>query len=366
MTDRLQADSFNYKVNNLNLIRLFAAIQVVVGHLQFLFGVPDKFEHTYMFNGVPIFFVISGFLIYWSYDNNTNILNYARNRFLRIYPGLLCSFIFTIILLLSFGRLAFFELFNFSFFLWIFAQLTFFQQFTPSVVPGFGGFGIPNLALWTISVEILFYISIPLVYRLLKRCSLRYKTLIIISLGILSYLENTTAATHSFLESLSNNGYFRIFIVPFMQFFAYFFYFCFGIVVYLHKDKIIPFLANKCILFIGIYIFYCIILYNFGYHPGAYHPNIIELLGHGLLVLSIFSCAYTKPNFANKLIGKTDISYGVYIYHFLIINSFNELSWNSYWCAIPLIVVCFLFGYFSWKLVEKPALKLKKRSLYKI
>ena len=62
MTDKLQANSFNYKVNNLNLIRLFAAFQVIVDHLGHLFIVSDKFKYIHMFNGVPIFFVISGFL----------------------------------------------------------------------------------------------------------------------------------------------------------------------------------------------------------------------------------------------------------------------------------------------------------------
>lgn len=44
-----------------------------------------------LFPGVPIFFFISGFLISKSFEENSVLKEYALNRILRIYPGLLTS-----------------------------------------------------------------------------------------------------------------------------------------------------------------------------------------------------------------------------------------------------------------------------------
>ncbi|MDH8702251.1 peptidoglycan/LPS O-acetylase OafA/YrhL [Dysgonomonadaceae bacterium PH5-43] len=356
----------DYKVNNFNLIRLFAAFQVLITHLHLIISVPNWFKYLSLFNGVPIFFTLSGFLIYWSYENNPNWKTYFVNRFLRLYPALICCLILTITLLIYFGHLNTNELKSSSFILWIFTQLTFIQEFTPSIIKGFGVGSAPNAALWTISVEILLYLSIPLIFFFIKRYNNRVKTVIFLLLGMISYAQNQTHFLHTFLSSFSDNGYYLIFINPFLQFVNFFFFFCFGIIVYLNKERIIPLIAHKGFLFIFSYIILCSIGYYLGYDPGAYEPNFVELLFHCFLVLSIFSFAYTKPELTSKLIGKTDISYGLYIYHFLVINAFYELRLRDEWIFIPLIIICLLAGWLSWTLVEKRVLKLKRKSLYKV
>ncbi|MES2796182.1 MAG: acyltransferase family protein, partial [Bacteroidota bacterium] len=113
--------------NNFDLIRLFAALQVLVYHLLNHFKVLDIIpflpEVLNQFPGVPIFFFISGFLITSSYNNpNSTLKTYFKNRFLRIYPALWVCLLFTIILLFLFNEI---EWGNFSFYAWIIAQMTF-------------------------------------------------------------------------------------------------------------------------------------------------------------------------------------------------------------------------------------------------
>jgi peptidoglycan/LPS O-acetylase OafA/YrhL len=240
------------------------------------------------------------------------------------------------------------------------------QEFTPWFIQGFGRGSNPNEALWTISVEILLYVSIPVIFLFIKKQNTTIKTIVFIALGIISYIQNQTGFITSFFSSISQNGYYLIFIHPFMQFFSFFFFFCFGIIVFLHKEKIIPFIANKGFYFLLIYIVFSVICYYWGYEPGNYRPNMIELLAHSILVLCIFSIAYTNPTLTERLIGKTDISYGLYIYHSLVLNSFIEREWNNSWSIISAILICFLMGWLSWILVEKRALKLKKKSIHKI
>lgn len=87
---------YNFRTNNLNLIRLFAAFQVLIGHLHYCFEMPSAIKYISLFNGVPIFFTLSGFLIYWSFDHHPDVRTYGKNRILRIYPALIVSLVCTI------------------------------------------------------------------------------------------------------------------------------------------------------------------------------------------------------------------------------------------------------------------------------
>src|SRR5579871_2179435 len=104
----------NSRANNFDLIRLLAALQVVLFHAREHlkidykgYGLEPIFSFIAYFPGVPIFFCISGFLIYNSYKRNYNdIAKYFRNRFLRLFPGLWACFLVTLILLLLFRTLS--------------------------------------------------------------------------------------------------------------------------------------------------------------------------------------------------------------------------------------------------------------------
>ena len=357
--------SFNFRANNLNFIRLFAAFQVMIGHLPARFDIPP-FNYFSCFNGVPIFFTISGYLIFWSFNNNPNIKSFFKNRFLRIYPALICCLIITIIALFIFKIIDWSVLTNSSFYLWIIAQLTFFQEFTPVILRGFGGGSSPNPLLWTISVEMLLYISIPILYYTVKSLNKINKSIVIIILGIISYIQNQTGFLSNLLSSFSGNGYYQIFLHPFNQFFSFFFFFSIGFIAYLYKEKIMPFLENKVLYIFILYLITSGTLYLGGMEPGSYSPNIVELLNHLILVSLIFSVAYTRPGLTERYMGNTDISYGLYIFHMVIMNIFVELGLINNVYIVLYIICSFFFFFLSWKYIERPALKLKHNSLFKI
>ena len=74
----------------LNTIRLVAALQVLyvhsVAHLS-LDMPPIVTNVLGFFKGVPIFFTLSGFLIWFSIGRSSSFLDYARKRFWRILRG---------------------------------------------------------------------------------------------------------------------------------------------------------------------------------------------------------------------------------------------------------------------------------------
>ena len=355
----------DYRVNNLNLIRLFAAFQVVIGHLHQEFPVASL-KYLTIFNGVPIFFTISGFLIFWSYDNNPNIKQYFVNRFLRIYPALIVALVLAVVLMLLFGVINFSIFTKTSFYLWLCTQLTFLQEFTPGILKGFGqGNATPNPPLWTISVEMLLYMFIPFLYSLIRRYNRIIKTSFLFAIGLASYLQNQTGFITEWLSHFSTNGYWLIFIHPFCQFFSFIWYFIVGIFIFLFKDILIPLLSGKGLMFLILYIIACAIGFCCDVEIGTYSPHGYALFLYFILVLLIFSLAYTKPEFTKNLLGKTDISYGLYIYHMLVLKTFFELGLTSWHYMILAILSCFFVAYLSWEFIEKKALKLKTKSLYK-
>ena len=157
--------------NNFDLIRLFASLQVVVFHLlkQYEIHFDNYLIRIFIlllkqFPGVPIFFTISGFLVYQSFEKNTKKpFTYFRNRFLRLYPGL-----WVMVLLMSFfilveAIISEHSIVTKSFFIWLFCQLSFFQFYTPENL-NFWGTGVPNSSLWTIVTEVQFYLIVPLLF----------------------------------------------------------------------------------------------------------------------------------------------------------------------------------------------------------
>ena len=73
-------------VNNFDLIRLVAATEVAVKHGLVHLGLGGGWlEHFSVLPGVPVFFLISGFLIFQSYRNSNSLGDFALNRAVRIF-----------------------------------------------------------------------------------------------------------------------------------------------------------------------------------------------------------------------------------------------------------------------------------------
>lgn len=91
--------------NNLNLMRLVAALFVIVTHSyalsgsqsgDFLFSITGG-QLLFSSLGVDIFFVISGFLIFNSFKHSKSTMDYLWKRCLRIFPGLFAVLSLTVV-----------------------------------------------------------------------------------------------------------------------------------------------------------------------------------------------------------------------------------------------------------------------------
>lgn len=341
--------------NNFDLIRLVAAIQVVLWHLKEHLQIVgyDSFYYIISFiPGVPIFFSMSGFLIFASFDRNSNnIGKYFRNRFYRIYPALWTSVIILVGLLIFISDIEFHKLLTAKFFIWIFAQLTFFQFWTPDVLRPWG-VGTPNGVLWTIIVEIQFYILVPILFWVQKR--IKRNQLILIFFGIVfSILFNHILKDYKDSESI-------IVKLLTVSIFPYLYYFLLGVIFYLKFDLIISFLRNKVFFWFAFYILYCFIFsFKFDLFVPSYWPNLAGLFSEIILIFMFFSFAYSFNGLSERLLKGIDISYGIYIYHMLIINTLLTFNITGIFGSVLCVILTLSMGLFSWFLIEKPFLKRK-------
>ena len=80
-----------------------------------------------------------------------------------------------------------------------------------------------------------------------------------------------------------------------------------------------------------------------------------------LLAVLTISLAYTLPSLGKFLKGN-DISYGMYIYHMLVINAMVSLGYvGETRYLFSAIVLTTILSLLSWLLVEKKALAFKAR-----
>ncbi len=134
----------------------------------------------YAFPGVPIFFIISGFLIARSLERG-DLRRYARNRFLRMYPALWACLAVSIAILVAHGVITRAYATTPTFWAWFLGQMTVVHAYNPAECRSFG-VGAINGSLWAIPLELGFYVALPTLMAVRARFvhSLRLPTFLLI------------------------------------------------------------------------------------------------------------------------------------------------------------------------------------------
>jgi peptidoglycan/LPS O-acetylase OafA/YrhL len=350
-----------FKINNFDLIRLMASLQVAFHHTLELLNVEHQWfltDISALFPGVPVFFFVSGFLISKSYENNSVIIEYSRNRILRIYPALIvCTFMALLSVLLT-GYFTNINTRLFQVVIWIAGQISFVQFYHPDFMRGFGT-GVLNGSLWTITVELQFYILVPILYWLFFGVAKSNSSRQNITLVIFVFLFGAIHIIHyHLLGQYSDKFLFKLWGVSFCP---WFYMFLVGVLFQKNFERIYRVLQSRFFFILLIYISsaYFTTRY-FGWRIG----NEINPLLYLLLATVIFSFAYSFPTLGNYILRKNDLSYGVYIYHIPILNLFIYCGYiSNIWFVLLLLVLAIIAASISWLLIEKPAIRLKKDPL---
>jgi len=335
---------FKYKTsgNNLDLLRLLLASLVVILHLSDLTGNQLISDYSNIFEfassrAVPGFFIISGFLIYMSYEKSTTLGDYYWKRLLRLAPAYIILIFISAIFLFFASSADAEQYFSNSWLDYVFYNLLFMNFISPEL-PGVFSDNIiqaVNGSLWTLKIEVMFYILVPILYKVASKFSALLVMMLIFIMSVVYmkvmnglYLETGSQIYHQLSYQLPGQMM----------------YFVSGILAYLYYD----FLKKNIRYFLALAL-------------GIFYFDILTLDAIALTISLVFVFMILPFKVNLRKVG--DMSYGVYIYHFPII---QVLVSNGYFIESPKVlilityVLTFVAAFFSWHIIEKKSLLLKK------
>jgi peptidoglycan/LPS O-acetylase OafA/YrhL len=348
----------DWRINNFDLIRLLAALQVAIVHTMLalkLYGINATFFNlgVRMFPGVPIFFVISGFLISKSYERSNSLRDYYRNRCLRIFPALWVCLAASVGVILIAGVGVLGPVSTREWLAWWAAQMSLYQQFGPDFLQPVG-MGSLNGSLWTIPVELEFYLLLPVIYAALRLRQRRGDiALLCVLAGSLTlhfvYCRPSLLPVpppHTFLVETA---------VPYLWIFLV------GVLMQRHWTALRGWLAGRAHWWLLGYLLICVAAKRLHIYVGSADISPLFLLPLAGLVLS---CAVSLPGLSDRLLRHNDISYGIYIYHALVLNLMLLFAvQGDFLSAVAALAISLSLGAASWWFVERPFLGRKRKSL---
>lgn len=135
------------------------------------------------FRGVPFFLFISGYFLYSNYQKSPALLPFIRRRAQRLLPIIYLATCYSVALIFIQGGFTFFQENSAAISLWLFSQLTIFQKFWPAEINELT-IHPSTFAPWFISVILILYLAIPLLYRLEEKWRYIIEFIILLNLTI--------------------------------------------------------------------------------------------------------------------------------------------------------------------------------------
>lgn len=338
--------------NNFDLIRLLLAISVVFHHVYGLSELP-VFESIYIktLYSVQGFFIISGFLIVMSYENSKSLYTYAIKRIRRIYPAYVFVILFWFLVGAVISSLSIGQYFSLASLKYLLSNLVF-MEFLQKTLPGVFADNpkdAVNGVIWTLKIEVMFYAAVPLLVLLLDKTN---KLAMLIAIYLLSFVYVGYFASMDMGDGNRIHEQFSKQLPGQMMFFSI------GMLFYYYLEYLkiwIKILALPAML----YLFSIPILTPFeAYTRSAPIQAFFQPIALGIIVIG---AARILPYLGN--FGKHgDFSYGIYIWHFPLIQLFVYLGiFNSHpWTGLALLLICVAtMAAISWNLVEKKFISKK-------
>ena len=330
--------------NNFNSLRLIFALMVATYHVVVLPGPPTGAPAEASLSelakiGVQGFFVLSGYLVFASLERSASLGLYAEKRIRRLYPGYATVVVVCAVAALVVSTEARENLAAVASYLgWNLVFLNFAAPTLPEVFEG-NRFSEVNGALWTLKIEVLFYLVLPALAALL-RAARRNQWMVLVALYV------GAEAWRIGLQAAAAGGRENSLLLM----------------------ELARQLPGQMSFFVTGIAFHMIRL-------DAKRLQLAGLIGLGVLVLSLLT-PLAEPLRAVGLGAVTiylatgvrrsvdaarfgDLSYGLYIVHFPIIQVVVALGLF----ATPFVGVAvsaaasFAAALLLWRLVERPALR---------
>lgn len=348
-----QTDKIYFK--GLNGLRAVAALAVIISHINMTlgqFGLPVLPTLDLAGFGVTIFFSLSGFLISYLLlaekfvSGKVDIPKFYIRRILRIWPLYYFYLILTVIVS------------YFAIHTPVHSNFLYYLFFVPNIPFVFGGI-LPYLAhYWSLGVEEQFYSFWPWVIKYSKHILL----FLIAFIGVFLLLKIAA----NLIWGGNSLPYTLLYVTRFD---------CMAIggigawILYYQKDSVLTLMVNQ-ICETGAWIILFFVAIN-RFHLFSIIDH--EIIAGVTVILILNQCGEKKPliNLENSFfdfIGK--ISFGMYVYHPIVIFMLTFLSWKDLpdlfvlrmgLVYTSIIMLTITVSYLSHRYLEKPALILKEK-----
>ena len=339
-------DRLRDRRNNFDVLRLLAASFVLFSHSYALTGHPEPFADvsgwTFGEIGVVMFFAMSGFLIAKSWSEQPHFAPFAIKRGLRLIPALVVAVsvtvfvvgpIFTVLPLSSYFTepTTWIYLLRCSFLITFFGKLP--GVFTTNPYPD-----AVNGSLWTLPVEACCYAMAAV----LGSLGLLRRSRVLVAFGVVLVLCITPLSSITLAPAGgTTSGNLPLVIMLGATFVL-------GSLAYSLRARLhLSWTIGAALMALWILTW-----------GGAWaRATGIVAIAFAVLVLAV-----RTPAWLRRLTAPGDLSYGIYVYAFPV-----QQSVAAIWGAVdPLLMMAIAFpvtyglAFVSWRLVERPALALKR------
>lgn len=333
----------NYNHNALDLFRILATVQVFLGHTITHFSLSQFTNTVYFIRGVPILFVLCGFLAAKSLDRY-NAKDYLVRRAFRILPGFwTCIGVNTAIILTLYAIPTLTDGI-----IYLVTQFFGLNFYTGNWLRGYG-VGTPNGVLWTIGVQVQFFLLAPMLYRLLRKLQLIGSTVLI---GILTVLSIAIEKCAGLMPEI---GYklIGVTVVPYLYFLVL------GMAGWCFRDQIIPTLEKVRWVILPVFVLWKIAENHLPF------PHIFDGVMYNTVTTLLTALLIFAFGFSFKWRMKRDLTYGFYLYHMVFINIAIHLGYKTLCFDLQSVIVVLaitilpiLAAWLSQRFIENPAAKL--------
>ena len=330
--------------NALNLFRAVLAIFVLISHSLPLggFGAEPALGGLSLGGfAVAGFFSISGFLVTRS-RRSLSLVEFARRRILRIYPGYLAAIVVTALILtlaMDFSASNWSISSALSYIAWSLPLILGQSSALTGTVSGLPyPFGV-NGNLWTLAPEAILYLALAIIFLLAFVKRMKWSWIIILaSCNLVTILFQTGVL--SINDGLNNKSVMLLFLTN---------YFLAGVFLSSLRESLkgnwVTFLAS---LMLGVTLTQS----GFGYSLASI------FFSYAILWLSC-----NLPPKVMRLGSINDYSYGLYLYSFPVQQVLSRLEIQN--LGLPIFIFLSLLAtiplaILSWRFVEKPALEFSR------
>lgn len=319
------------RINNIDILRGIASLMVAWFHMTntYEMGIVRLSGH-YMWLGLEIFFVLSGFIIPYAMYRSNYILRkdygtFLLKRIIRIEPPYIIAMLSTLGLLYLSALMPGFQ--------GTFPDITLTQTFLHfGYLNAIFGYSWFNPVFWTLAIEFQFYLLISIIFPLLIFKKVLVRDLVLLILCTLPFLINKD-----------------IFVFHFLCLFVI------GILTFQYLVKIIS---------IKKYFILLIIVGLFCYLSLGILITVVALM-------TSLSIIFLKIKEFKILSFLGTISYSLYLVHIpvggRVINigkRFLSTELEFFILSIIAIITSIVFAYYFYKYIEQPAMKLASRIKY--